>query len=175
MPEKLGDCIMPAFAAFIIIYGLFSRVSVFDCFLNGAKDGLKTSANILPTLIGLLAAVTMLRASGALEALTNVLKPVANAVGLPEQVVPLALLRPVSGSGSMAIVESILSENGADSFAGRVASVIQGSTETTFYAVAVYYGGVGINNIAHTIPSALTADLTGMVLSGILAKVFFGM
>lgn len=173
--DKLGDFIMPIFAAFIIIYGLCAKVPVFDGFLSGAAEGLKTSFNIMPALVGLLAAVTMLNSSGALDVITNLLKPIADILGLPQEVVPLALLRPVSGRGSMALVENVLTECGPDSFPGRVASVIQGSTETTFYAVAVYYGSINIKNTRHTIPSALVADLVGMVLSGLTVKLFFGM
>lgn len=128
----------------IILFAFIKKVPCFDTFLEGAKQGLISTYKIAPSLIGLIVAVNMLKASGALEMLIDFIRPAAEFLGFPAEVVPLALLRPVSGSGSTAILNSILQDYGPDSFIGRAASVMAGSTETTFYAIAVYYGAVGI-------------------------------
>ena len=159
------ELIMPAFAAVIIIFGLVKRVPVFDCFLEGAKEGFLTLYRIAPTILGLVFAVGLLRSSGAIDVICTALSPVADAVGFPVEVVPMALLRPVSGGGSTALLISVFEDCGPDSFAGRVASVLAGSTETTFYAIAVYYGSVGIKRIRHTLFAALSADFTAAVMA----------
>ena len=147
------------------VFGLCKKVGVFDAFLCGAKEGLSTAYLIAPTLVGLITAVTMLRASGAVEALTDLISPVAQKLGFPAEIVPVAVLRPISGGGSSALLLSILEQFGADSFAGRVVSVMAGSTETTFYAIAVYYGSVGIKKSRHTLGAGLCADFTAVVFS----------
>ncbi|MGE4282560.1 MAG: spore maturation protein [Clostridia bacterium] len=153
-------------AFFIIIsYGLSKNIKVYDCFIEGAKDGIDTIIRILPPLVGLLVAVGVFRASGALELLTHSLKPLILFIRVPPEVVPLALMRPISGSAALAIVSDLLKNHGPDSFIGRVTSVMMGSTETTFYTIAVYFGSVGIKNVRHTIAAALLADLTGIIAS----------
>lgn len=171
--DKIGAFIIPITVVSIIVFGFIRRVPVFDAFLQGAKAGLKSTYSIAPSLIGLIVAVTMLRASGAFDLLSEWIAPAAEFLGFPKEVLPMALLRPVSGSGSIAVLNSILTDCGADSFAGRVASVMMGSTETTFYAVTVYYGSVGIKKIRHTIPVALCADFAGMVMAVLTVSLFF--
>ena len=172
--DKLGTYAVPVTVGLIVLFGLIRRVPVFDAFMSGAKEGLKSSVSILPPLVGLITAVTMLKASGALDLFSAAAAPVAHLLGIPVQVVPLTLLRPISGSGSLAFVSKILEDNGPDSFAGRVASVIMGSTETTFYAIAVYFGSVGIKRTRHTIPAALAADATGFIMSVVAVGLIFG-
>lgn len=157
--------IIPTIIALILLNALLRKAPVFDLFTEGAKDGLATSVKILPSLVGLLVAVSMLRASGFFDAVANVVSPVLNKVGFPEELVPMALVRPVSGSASLALVRDILNTHGADSFVGRCASVMMGSTETTFYTLAVYFGYVKIINSRYTVKAALLADLTGMIVS----------
>lgn len=171
--DRLGSYVVPAVVLLIVVFGLWRRVPVFDSFVEGAKEGLRSSAAILPTLVGLIMAVSMLSASGALDMLSSFLEPVAGALGLPPQVMPLALIKPVSGSGSTAVLTQIFKDNGPDSLAGRVASVMAGSTETTFYAIAVYYGSVGIKKTRHTVPAALAADAAAFVLSSLTVRLFF--
>lgn len=166
--------IIPSAVVLILVYGAVKRVPVFDTFLVGAKEGLRSSVSILPSLVGLLMAVTMLKASGALDLFTQLISPIASAIGFPPEVTPLTLLRPISGSGSTAILTQIYESYGPDSFIGRVASVMAGSTETTFYAIAVYYGAVGIKKLRHTIPAALTADLACAVFAVLTTNLFFG-
>jgi spore maturation protein B len=173
MPD-FGSYAVPVVIACIVLFGFFRKVPVFDTFIAGAKEGLQSSVSILPTLVGLIMAVSMLNASGALDLLSSLLAPAASALGLPPQVMPLALIKPISGSGSTAVLTQIYKDCGPDSFAGRVASVMAGSTETTFYAVAVYYGSVGIKKTRHTIPAALVGDLTACILSALAVHIFFG-
>lgn len=166
--------VMPVLFLVIIGYGLIKKVNVFDAFLDGAADGLKTAVKILPALVGLIAAITMLRVSGAMDFITRLLSPVTNLLGVPAEVMPLALLRPVSGSGALAVVSDLLRAHGPDSLVGRITSVMMGSTETTFYTLAVYYGAVGIKDVRFTVKAALLADLTGMLASVWVCRLFFG-
>lgn len=171
--EYLGQIILPLITVLIIIFGFIKKVPMFEAFLEGAKAGLINTFHIAPSLIALIVAVSMLRQSGALEMLCNFVSPILQPLGFPPQLLPMALLRPISGSGSTALLNSILQENGADSFIGRCASVMAGSTETTFYAIAVYYGAVGVKKMRHTIPAALLADFTGMVMAVLTVNLFF--
>lgn len=165
---------MPLFIAIFITAGLIKRVGVYDCFTEGAKEGAESMLGIIAPLVGLMVAINMLRESGALELIARLLSPVLNFVGIPAEVLPLALLRPISGSASLAIVTDLFRISGPDSLAGRIASVMMGSTETTFYTIAVYFGAVGIKNTRHTLPAALSADLTGILLSAIVARIMLG-
>ena len=171
--DKFGSYVMPAAVCIILVFGLLRGVPVFDTFVVGAKEGIQSSISILPSLVGLIMAVTMLNASGALDLFSAFIAPAANAIGLPKQVMPLAILRPISGSGSLAVLTQIFTSNGPDSFVGRVASVMMGSTETTFYAIAVYYGSIGVKKTRHTIPAALSADFTGYLASALAVSLFF--
>ncbi|MBQ3573081.1 MAG: spore maturation protein [Clostridia bacterium] len=165
---------MPLFIAIFVTAGLVKRVGVYDCFTEGAKEGAESMLGIIAPLVGLMVAINMLRESGALELIARLLSPVLNFVGIPAEVLPLALLRPISGSASLAIVTDIFRMSGPDSLAGKIASVMMGSTETTFYTIAVYFGAVGIKNTRHTLPAALSADLTGILLSAIVARLMLG-
>lgn len=164
---------IPVMIGAFVLLGMVRRVNVYDCFVEGAKDGLSSMVNIIVPLIGLLVAISMFRASGALSLLAQALSPLLHKIGLTEEVLPLALLRPVSGSASVAVVTDILKNCGPDSLSGRMASIMMGSTETTFYTVAVYFGAVGIKRVRHTLAAALLADLTGIVVSALLAHWWF--
>lgn len=154
---------VPLMITGIVAYGLFRKINVYDSFVDGAKTGMENMLQIVAPLVGLIMGISMFRASGAMDILAQILKPVTDFLHMPSEVLPLALLRPVSGSGSIAIVNDIFSEYGPDSVQGKIASVMMGSTETTFYTVAVYFGAIGIKNIRHTVKSALLADMTGMI------------
>ena len=166
------DLVVPLVVVVFIVFGMVKKVGVFDAFLVGAKEGLHTAYLIAPTLVGLITAVTMLKASGATDMLTKVLTPFAERLGFPAQIVPVALLRPVSGGGSTALILGIFEKWGPDSFAGKIVSVMAGSTETTFYAIAVYYGAVGIKKTRHTLLAGLCADFTAVVFSVISVRLF---
>lgn len=166
---------MPAFACIIVVFGLFKRVPVFDIFLKGAKEGMQILYSIAPTIIGLVFAVDLLRSSGAIDAICNFIEPVADYLGFPKEIVPMVILRPVSGSGSTALLTSLYKQCGPDSFAGRVASVLAGSSETTFYAIAMYFGCIKVKKIRHTLFAAIIADITAAVMSVLTVRLYFGM
>jgi spore maturation protein B len=161
--SNFGFYVIPLILFCIIVIGIFKNIPVFDTFLQGASEGISSTFSIAPSLIGLITAVAMLKASGALDIFAHLIAPISNVIGMPAQVVPLALLRPISGSGSIALLDSILKNHHPDSIIGRIASVIMGSTETTFYTLTVYFGCVGIKNSRHAIASALIADFTAMI------------
>ena len=154
---RFTDCLIPIVIGGILLFSAVRGVDVFSGFLTGAKSGLSAGVSILPALIALTTCVGMFKASGALDLICFALEPLGNLLGLPREVLPLALLRPISGSGAMVIFQDILESVGPDSFAGRVAGVMLGSTETTFYTIAVYFGAAGIVKSRHTLPSALAA------------------
>jgi len=154
----------------IIAYGLARRVNVFDTFVEGAYDGMKSLVNILAPLVGLMAAIAAFRESGLLDIFAYCLKPVTSLINLPSDVLPLALLRPVSGSGSLAILGDIFKTSGPDSLSGKIASVMMGSSETTFYTLAVYFGSVKIKNVRHTVKAALLGDLTVIIASSVAVQ-----
>ena len=171
--QKISIYIMPFIFITILGYALFKKVNIFDTFLKGASNGLKTSVNILPALVGLICAVSMLRASGALDFLEKMLSPLLSKVSMPNEVLPLALLKSVSGSGALALIKDIFDTHGPDSFAGKVASVMLGSSETTFYTLAVYYGAVKIKNSRHTVPAAIVADIAGIVAAVYICNLIY--
>lgn len=171
--NQLGAFALPVLLSVILCFGLWKNVGVFDLFLEGAADGLKTLFRIVPSIVGLIVAVQMFKASGALDVLTSALAPVAAWIKMPPEVIPMALLRPISGGGSIALLDRILNGSGADTDVGRIASVMCGSSETTFYTIAVYYGACGITKIRHTIIAALAADAAAAVLSSIIVKLLF--
>ncbi|HCI59366.1 MAG TPA: spore maturation protein [Ruminococcus sp.] len=168
------EFVMPAFACIIVVFGLIKRVPVFDIFLKGAKEGMQILYSIAPTIIGLVFAVNLLRSSGAIDAICNFIEPVADYLGFPKEIVPMVLLRPVSGSGSTALLTSLYEQCGPDSFAGRVASVLAGSSETTFYAIAMYFGCIKVKKIRHTLFAAIIADITAAVMSVLTVRLYFG-
>lgn len=171
--EQVGTAALPVLLCVILLAGFFRDVDVFDTFLLGAKEGIHTTLHILPTLIGLIMAVTMVRASGLLELLCTAAQPLAQAVGLDPHVLPLALLRPVSGSGASAYTLSLLQEFGPDSPTGKIASVLSASTETTFYAISVYFGACGCKKLSCSVPAGLLGDAAALVFS-VLTVRFFG-
>ena len=172
--DFINHFIVPGIIGGIFLFGVARGVNTFDAFLEGAREGLSTAVSITPALICLLTAVAMFKASGALDVLSWGLSPLAQAVGLPGEVIPLALLRPISGSGAMVLFNDLLAVYGPDSFIGRVASVMEGSTETTFYTIAVYFGAVGITRTRYAVPAALCADLTGFLAAAWAVRLCFG-
>lgn len=170
MLDLLSYWIMPVTVTATVVFGLYKRVKVFDCFMQGAKRGLHTVYELLPSITGLVVAVTMLKASGALTILADVFEPVAQRLNIPSEVIPMALISPVSGGGSMTFFEQVLKEHGPDSFLGQVASVLMGSTDTTLYAVTVYYSAVGIRKTRHTLWAGLIADFTCFLIASYFVR-----
>ncbi len=167
---QIGAAAMPLIIGIIVLFGFLKNVEVFDTFLEGAKEGIHASFRVLPTLIGLIVAVSMVRASGLLELLCSLAEPLAEAAGISPEILPLALLRPVSGSGSSAYTLSLLQQFGPDSETGKIASVLASSTETTFYAIAVYFGACGYKKLRYTVPAALLGDCAALVFAVLTVK-----
>lgn len=165
---------VPAIMLLIILTGAFRGVKVYDTFIEGAKDGINTVIRIIPTLVGLMTAVGVFKASGALDIVVFVLKPLFGLLGIPSGAIPLAIMRPISGSASLALLSDLLGSYGPDSYTGRVVSTMMGSTETIFYTLTVYYGSIGIKNIRFTLAAALMADLVSVVVSSWACAVIFG-
>lgn len=159
----------------IPLYGWVRGVKVYEAFVEGAKEGFNVAVRIIPFLVAILAAVGAFRGAGAMEALARVLAPVTGPLGLPAEVLPMALVRPLSGSGSLGLLGTIFSTPGLgpDSYAGRLGSILQGSTETTFYVLSVYCGSVGIVRYRHALLAGLLADFTGLVASVLIARTLF--
>lgn len=170
MLDALSYWVLPLVVMVTVVVGLIKKVKVFDCFMQGAAKGLRTVYELLPSITGLVVAVTMLKASGALTILADVFSPIAQKLNIPSQVIPMALISPVSGGGSMTFFEQVLKEHGPDSFLGQVASVLMGSTDTTLYAVTVYYSAVGISKTRHTLYAGLIADLTCFLLASFFVR-----
>ena len=169
----LASLLVPLLLAGVALFALHRRVDVYDALTAGAMDGLRVTVRILPALVGLLSAVWMLRASGALELAAAALEPLLLHVGLPPETVALMLVRPVSGSGALAIGAELIDRYGPDSLVGRTAAVMLGSSETTFYTIAVYFGGLGIVRTRHAVPAALCADLAGFLASAWAVRLLF--
>ncbi len=171
--EIISPWIIPGLMVFFLAFGAIRRVRVYEVFVDGAKEGFQVALRIIPYLVAILVAVGMLRASGAMQAMVGILSHVTTPLGLPAEALPMALMRPLSGSGAYGIMASIINDaaTGPDSYTGYLVSTLQGSTETTFYVLAVYYGAVQIRRIRHTLAAALTADLAGVVFA-ILACLF---
>lgn len=164
------DLLIPALMIAAACAALAKRQDVYGALLEGGLDGLKLLVTIVPALVVLLTAVHMLRASGAIELLTQWLTPVAAAVGLPAETLPLVLLRPISGSAALAVGADLMAVHGPDSLVGRTVAVMIGSTETTFYTISVYFGAAGIQKTRYTIPAALVADATGFLAAALTAR-----
>ncbi|MGY0374053.1 spore maturation protein [Clostridium sp. JNZ J1-5] len=167
------ESIIPILIGSIVVYGMVKKVKVYECFIEGAKDGLKVCFNIYPYLLAMLIAVGVFRESGALGYFINIVKPVVRFIGLPPEVVPLVMVKPLSGSGAQGIFMDILNRYGADTYIGLVASIIIGSTETIFYTLTVYFGAINIKKIRHTLWAAIMADLTAVVAAVTIAKIMF--
>lgn len=156
---------MPVVILLIITYGWLEKVKVYDVFLEGAKEGFKTVIKLFPTLLGIFLAVGALRTSGILDMIISFLSPVVKIFHIPVEILPLAMLRPISGSASMVVATDLMAKYGVDSAIGLMASTIMGATETTFYTIAVYTSAVGVKKIRFVLVASLLADLVGILVS----------
>ena len=166
------DYIVPILLSLVSVVALRKKENAYDMMLSGASDGLKLLASIVPALILLLTAVTMLRASGAVELLSRLLAPVFSFFGIPPETALLVLIRPLSGSAALAVGAELMAEHGVDSLIGRTAAVMLGSTETTFYTISVYFGAAGIKKTRYTVPAALFADFVGFFMASLTVRLF---
>lgn len=162
--------LIPALLLGVSALALARRADVYGALLEGGRQGLELVKSILPALVLLLAAVELLRASGAMEALTRLLSPAAELLGIPAEVLPLALIRPLSGSAALAVGADLMAAYGPDSLVGRTAAIMLGSTETTFYTISVYFAAAGVKRTRWAIPAALIADLTGFAAAAACAR-----
>jgi spore maturation protein SpmB len=172
--EIMNQWLIPLLVAGLLLVGLRRGVAIYDAMVAGAREGLDVVVRIAPYLVVILVAVGMFRASGALDLIIGALDPFTSAIGFPAAALPMAILRPLSGSGAFAVMAEILHAHGPDSFVGMVASTLQGSTETTFYVLTVYFGSVGIREMRHVIPALLIGDLAGFAGATLACHWFFG-
>lgn len=156
------------------LYGLYKRVPVYESFVEGAKEGFQVAVRIIPYLVAILFAIGMFRASGAMDFMVRALDPVLSKVGFPGEVVPMAIVRPLTGSGSAALVADMINQYGEDSILVKMAAVMFGSTETTFYVLAVYFGAVNIKRTRHALAAGLTADIAAMFIAVWVVRLLFG-
>lgn len=168
----MSDYIVPMLLLTSSLLVLRKKESAYDLLLSGAADGLKLVVTIVPALVALLTAVTMLRSSGAVEILSEFLSPVFSLLGIPPETAILILVRPLSGSAALAVGADLMAQYGPDSVIGRTVAVMLGSTETTFYAISVYFGAVGVQKTRYCVPAALLADLTGFVMASLTVRLF---
>ena len=165
---------IPLLILVIVVYGWRKKVKLYEAFTEGAKEGFNIAVRIIPFLVAILVAIAAFRASGAMHLLATILGPVTRLVGMPPEVIPMALMRPLSGSGALGIVGELVNTYGPDSLVARMAAVMEGSTETTFYVLAVYFGSVAIKKSRHAVPAALMADAAGLLAAVIITNLIFG-
>lgn len=165
----MSNYILPIIVFLIIIYGV-KRCNVYDSFIEGAKEGIEISLSIFPSILGVIFSTRIFIASGFFEFLLDLLKPVLNLVSFPIEVFPLAILRPVSGNAALSLMIENFKKYGVDSFIGTLSSIIQGSTDTTFYVISLYFSAIGIKKIKHTLPLALLVDLIGIITAVVLTN-----
>lgn len=166
------DLLVPTLMIVVCVCAAVKKQEVYPALLHGGLDGLKLLVSVAPALVMLLTAVYMLRASGAIDLLTDLLRPAARWIGIPPETLPLVLLRPFSGSAALAVGADLMAVYGVDSLVGRTAAVMLGSTETTFYTISVYFGAVGVKKTRYAVPAALVADLTGFLMASLTARIF---
>jgi spore maturation protein B len=165
---------IPLMIGIFLWWGFAKKVRVYEVFVEGAKDGFHTAVRIIPYLVAMLFAIGIFRASGAMDVLVYIISPITNLIGMPADTLPMAFMRPLSGSGSLGIMTELMKTHGPDSFIGVLASTMYGSSETTFYVLAVYFGAVNIKNTRHAVPVGLLADLAGMLAAVFICRILFG-
>jgi len=166
--------VLPTIIVGFPLYGLLKRVPVYEEFVEGAKEGFQVAVRIIPYLVAILFAIGMFRASGAMDFLIEGARPFLTLIGIPPEVIPMGLVRPLTGSGSAAILVDMIGQYGEDSLVVKIAATMFGSTETTFYVIAVYFGSVNVKKTRHAIPAGLTADIAAMLLAVYVVRLLFG-
>lgn len=166
--------LIPTIIGFILVYGTIKRVATYEAFVEGGKEGIQIAFSIIPYLVGMLVAITVFRASGAMDFLIDLIRPFLSAVGVPADIVPLAVIRPISGTAALGMTTDLISTHGPDSFIGKLASTMQGSTDTTLYVLTVYFGAVGIRKMGDALKVGLLADLIGVIAAIVVVSIAFG-
>ena len=172
--KTLSVLAIPGFVLFIVGYGAMKKVKIYETFVEGAKEGFQIGVRIIPYLVAMLVAIGVFRAGGAMDILTTLLSPVTSLIGMPAEAVPMALMRPLSGSGALGVMSETINAYGPDSLIGRLVAVMMGSGETTFYVLAVYFGSVSISRTRHAVPAGIIADLASILASVWLVNLIFG-
>lgn len=170
---QISVWIIPIFILTILLVATWKKIPSYELFVEGGKEGIQMAFSLLPFLVGMLVSITILRSSGALDALINLITPYLKAVGIPPEILPLALLRPISGTAALGMTTELIETYGPDSFIGRLASTMQGSTDTTLYVITVYFGAVGIKKMGNALRVGLIADVVGIIVSIIIVSIIF--
>jgi spore maturation protein B len=165
---------IPLLVVVILLFGVVKKVKLYEAFIEGAKEGFQVGVRIIPYLVAMLIAIGIFRTSGAMEILSSLVSPLTNLIGMPAETLPMALIRPLSGSGALGVMSEIMKAHGPDSLIGRMVAVMMGSGETTFYVLAVYFGSVGISRTRQAVPAGLIADGVSIVLSISIVRFIFG-
>jgi spore maturation protein B len=165
--------VIPAIILLFLSIAYFKKIRIYEQFVEGAKEGFQIGVKIIPYLVAMLVAIGMFRASGALDILTVILRPVTELVGMPPEVLPMALMRPLSGSGSLGVMTELMKTYGADSLIGFISSTMAGSTETTFYVIAVYFGAINVQKTRYALPAGLVADAAGLIAASLICRAIF--
>lgn len=173
MLNNISKLIIPAMVFLVIIYGIFKKVNVYEVFVNGAKESFNMIMTIFPYILGMILAINIITSSGFLNIISYLFRWLFNILSFPDELFPLAIMRSLSGNGALAILNNILQNNGPDSYIGRLASVIQGSTDTTFYVLTLYFGSIGIKKIRYALWVGLFADVIGIISSVVIVKLLF--
>lgn len=172
--EAISEYAIPVIFVGIVGFGLVKKVKVYESFTEGAKEGFYTAVRIIPFLVAMLVAIGVFRASGAMDLLIKALSPITNVLKIPAETLPMAFMRPLSGGGAKGVMTETINTFGPDSLIGRTVAVMMGSTETTFYVLAVYFGSVSIKKTRHALPVGLVADLAGILTAIYVSRIFFG-
>jgi len=166
--------IIPSFILLVLLIASLKKLPTYELFVEGGKEGIQMAFSLLPFLVGMLVSITILRSSGALDAFIGLLTPLLEKVGIPPEIVPLAIVRPISGTAALGMTTEITSTYGPDSFIGKLAATMQGSTDTTLYILTIYFGAVGIKKMRYALKVGLLADLVGIIAAIIIVKLVFG-
>jgi spore maturation protein B len=173
----IGICSMvaiPLLVMLIVVHGIVRKVKIYEVFIEGAKEGFQVAVRIIPYLVAMLVAIGIFRAGGAMEFFAAAVSPFTKLIGMPAELLPMAVIRPLSGSGALGVMSELVSSHGPDSLIGRMASVMMGSSETTFYVIAVYFGAVGVTKARQAVVGGIVADLTALVASVWVVRLIFG-
>ncbi|MBP3039011.1 spore maturation protein [Bacillaceae bacterium Marseille-Q3522] len=165
---------IPLLIGFILLYGTIKRIPTYERFVEGGKEGIQIAFQIIPFLVGMLVAITVFRSSGALDFFMELLRPLLEWIGVPAEIAPLAIIRPISGNAALGMTSDLIATYGPDSFIGRLAATLQGSTDTTFYVLTVYFGAVGIKKMGDALKVGLLADLVGIIAAIVVVTLIFG-
>lgn len=174
MINQISLFLIPLIIGGILLYATWKKIPTYEAFVEGGKEGIQLAFSLIPFLVGMMVAISIFRASGAMEYFVSFISPALQAIGIPPEIVPLALIRPISGTAALGLTTDLIATYGPDSFIGRLASTMQGSTDTTFYVLTVYFGAVGIKKMGDALKVGLLADVVGFVASIVIVTLVFG-